>query len=128
MVNTVWTSVAIAVLATAGGAAAALVTERSQAPGRRWLRWALVGSLVCAPLVSALGWARAYSGAGLTDDLLGLHWDELYGPAGVVVVGACGSSRSPTSSWPRRCPARVEPDLSAWRGRLAPDRPPSSGR
>jgi iron(III) transport system permease protein len=111
VVNTVWTSLAIAVLATAGGAAAALVTERSQAPGRRWLRWALVGSLVCAPLVSALGWARAYGRAGLTDDLLGLHWDGLYGPAGIVVVGACGSVplaylvvAAALSSW-------VEPDL-----------------
>ena len=49
VVNTLWTSLAITVLAVAVGTAAAFVTERSQAPGRRWLRVAMLASLVSAP-------------------------------------------------------------------------------
>jgi iron(III) transport system permease protein len=91
VVNTVWTSLVVTVLATVGGTAAALVTERSRAPGRRWLRAALVVSLVSAPLVSALGWVRAYGPSGVLDDAVGLHWAGLFGPAGIVVVGAAGA-------------------------------------
>src|SRR5687767_8434111 len=65
VLNTLWTSAVITVLAVAGGAAAAFVTERSEAPGRHWLRFALIGTLLSAPLVSALGWARAYGPGGL---------------------------------------------------------------
>ncbi len=109
--NTAWTSLAVTVLATAGGAAAALVTERSRAPGRRWLRGALIASLVSAPLVSALGWARAYGRSGLSDDLLGLHWGGLYGPAGIVVVTAAGAVPLAYLVVAAALAARAEPDL-----------------
>jgi iron(III) transport system permease protein len=111
VVNTVWTSLAVAVLATAGGTACALVTERSRAPGRRWLRAALIASLVSAPLVSALGWARAYGPAGLSDDLVGLHWAGLYGPAGIVVVTAAGAVPLAYLVVAAALAGRAEPDL-----------------
>ena len=118
VVNTLWTSVVVTVLATAGGTAAALVTERSRAPGRRWLRAALVASLVGAPLVSALGWVRAYGRSGVLDDTVGLHWAGLLGPAGIVVVGL-GGRRS--AGLPRRRRGAGEPRPSrTWSGPLAP--------
>ena len=94
VVNTLWTSLATTVLAVAAGTAAALVIERSRAPGRRWLRGSMLASLLTAPLVSALGWARAYGEGGLLDRVFGPVWDGwggLYGPAGIVVVGASGA-------------------------------------
>lgn len=92
--NTLWTSLATTVLAVVAGTAAALVIERSRAPGRRWLRGSMLASLLSAPLVSALGWARAYGDGGLLDRGLGSVWDGwagLYGPAGIVVVGTSGA-------------------------------------
>lgn len=77
VVNTLATSAVITLFAVAGGVAAAFVTERSAAPGRSWLRGSLIASLLAAPLVSALGWARAYGRAGLLDKAVGLHWDGL---------------------------------------------------
>jgi len=94
VVNTLWTSLATMVLAVAAGTAAAMVIERSRAPGRRWLRGSMLASLLTAPLVSALGWARAYGEGGLLDRVLGPVWDGwggLYGPAGIVTVGASGA-------------------------------------
>jgi iron(III) transport system permease protein len=111
VVNTVWTSLAVMLLATAGGAAAALVTERSRAPGRRWLRAALVATLVSAPLVSALGWVRAYGRSGLLDDAVGVHWGGLFGPAGIVVVGAAGTLPLAYLVVAAALAGRGEPDL-----------------
>ena len=111
VVNTVWTSVVVTVLATVGGTAAALVTERSRAPGRRWLRAALVVSLVGAPLVSALGWVRAYGRSGVLDDAVGLHWAGLFGPAGIVVVGAAGAVPLAYLVVASALAGRGEPDL-----------------
>ncbi len=111
VVNTVWTSLAVTVLGLLGGAAAAFVTERSRAPGRGWLRGALLAALLGAPLVSAIGWTRAYGPGGLLDRLVGLHWDGLYGPAGIVVVGAAGAVPVGYLVIAASLASRVEPDL-----------------
>jgi iron(III) transport system permease protein len=111
VLNTVWTSLAITVLAVAGGTAAAFVTERSRAPGRRWLRVAMLASLLSAPLVSAVGWARAYGRGGLLDKALGLSWDGLFGPAGIVVVGASGAVPLAYLVVAAGLASRAEPDL-----------------
>lgn len=109
--NTVWTSLSVTVLAVAFGALAAFATERSQAPGARWLRAALVASLLTAPLVSALGWARAYGPSGLSDDLLGLSWPEVFGPAGIVVVLAANAVPLAYVVVAAGLATRAEPDL-----------------
>jgi iron(III) transport system permease protein len=111
VVNTVWTSVAVTALAVAGGTAAAFVTERSAAPGRRWLRLAMLASLLDAPLVSAVGWARAYGEGGVLDSATGLHWDGLFGPGGIVVVGACGALPLAYVVVAAGLASRAEPDL-----------------
>jgi iron(III) transport system permease protein len=109
--NTVWTALAAAVLAVAGGTAAALVTERSRAPGRGALRGALLACLLSAPLVSALGWAQSYGPAGLSDRLLGLRWSGLFGPAGIVVVIAAGAVPLVYLVVAAGLAARAEPDV-----------------
>jgi len=91
VVNTLWTSLAVTVLSVSVGAAAAYVTERGRAPGRTLLRGSMVAALLAAPLVSALGWARAYGPGGLTDRLFGWSWPGLFGPAGIVAVLAAGA-------------------------------------
>lgn len=111
VVNTLWTSAATTALAVVVGTAAALVTERSHVPGRGWLRGAMVGALVGAPLVNALGWARAYGRGGLLDDWLGVHWAGLFGPAGIVVVGAAGAVPLAYLVVAAGLASRAEPDL-----------------
>jgi iron(III) transport system permease protein len=109
--NTVWTSLAVTILAVAAGTAAAVITESSRAPGRRWLRAAMLAALLSAPLVSALGWARAYGRGGLLDETLGLSWDGLFGPAGIVVVGASSAVPLAYLVVAASLASRAEPDL-----------------
>ena len=54
-------------------------------PGRRLLR-VVVLPLVVPQFVLGYSWTQAYGRAGFTDSLLGIHWDGLIGPAGIVVV------------------------------------------
>lgn len=111
LLNTVWTSLAVTVLAVAGGTAAGFVTERSRAPGRGWLRVAMLASLLSAPLVSAVGWTRAYGRGGLLDQAVGLSWDGLFGPTGIVVVGACGAAPLAYLVVGAGLASRAEPEL-----------------
>ncbi len=111
VLNTLWTSLAVTVLAVAGGTAAAFVTERSNAPGRRWLRVALLASLLSAPVVSAVGWARAYGPGGLLDAMIGIGWTGLFGPAGVVAVTAAGVLPLAYLVVATSLASRPEPDL-----------------
>lgn len=86
VVNTLWTSAVVTVLTLVLAGAAAWVTERAAVPGRRWLRLGLLLPLLVPPYVSALGWARAYGPAGLSDRLLGVALPGVFGPGGVVTV------------------------------------------
>ncbi len=61
----VWTSLAATVLALAMGTAFAVLTERSDVPGRRGLRVAMLVALIVPGYVAALGWLAAYGPGGL---------------------------------------------------------------
>lgn len=84
--NSLWVSLMVATVSVATGVAAAYVTERSGASGRRWMRAAILLPLLVPGFVSALSWMRAYGPSGLTAGHLGLGWNGLQGPGGVVVV------------------------------------------
>jgi iron(III) transport system permease protein len=84
--NTVWTGTAVTALSLVLGTAAALVTERSDAGRRRWMRLGMLLPLLIPPFVSALGWSEAFGSAGLLEDLIGLDLPGLFGPLGVVIV------------------------------------------
>lgn len=82
----VWTSLAATVLAVTIGAGIAVLTERTDVPGRRGLRLAMLLAFIVPGYVAALGWLNAYGPGGLLDDVLGLAAPALIGPLGVVVV------------------------------------------
>lgn len=86
VLNTLWTAVVVTVLAVVGGTAAAMTTERSAAPGRRWLSLGLLLPLIVPSFVAALSWAQAYGPAGLLEDLTGVAVPGVFGPLGVVAV------------------------------------------
>jgi iron(III) transport system permease protein len=71
----------------------------------------MLASLLDAPLVSAVGWARAYGEGGVLDSATGLHWDGLFGPGGIVVVGACGALPLAYVVVAAGLASRAEPDL-----------------
>ena len=92
--NTVWTGAAVTAISLLGGTGAALITERSSAGRRRWLRMGMLLPILIPPFVSALGWAEAYGPAGLLDDLLGidlLGHETNHGARGVELAGVAGS-------------------------------------
>ncbi len=81
-----WTSVAATVLAVLIGATLAVLTERTDVPGRRGLRLAMLVALIVPGYVAALGWLNTYGPGGMVDDLLGVAFPALVGPAGIVAV------------------------------------------
>lgn len=111
LLNTLWTSALVTVLALAGATAAAWVTERTAAPGRRWLRLALIVPLLVPPYVSALSWGRAYGPAGLSDVLLGAAVPGVYGPFGVVAVITVNALPLAYAIVAASLNVRAEPDL-----------------
>lgn len=111
LLNTLWTSAVVALVAVTGATAAAWVTERSAAPGRRWLRLGLVLPLLVPPYVSALSWARAYGPAGLSDQLLGVELPGVYGPVGVVAVITVNAMPLAYAIIAATLTVRAEPDL-----------------
>ena len=68
------------------GVATALLLRRPDVPARRLLQVLVLAPLVVPQFVLGYSWTQAYSQAGFTDQLLGLHWAGLTGPVGVVVV------------------------------------------
>jgi iron(III) transport system permease protein len=111
VVNTLWVGIAVTVVAVAGGVAAALVTERSGVPGRRWLRIGVLLPLLIPPFAAAVGWSQAYGPAGLSDDLLGLAVPGLLGPFGVVLATAAEAMPLAYLVVAAGLAARAEPDL-----------------
>jgi iron(III) transport system permease protein len=109
--NSVWTGGLVAVLAVTSGTVAALLTERSDLPGRRWLRAGLLLPLLVPPFVTAFGWARAFGPRGLTDQLLGVALPGLYGPLGIVVVLGVAATPLAYLIVAGALASRVEPDL-----------------
>ena len=111
VVNTVWVGVAVTVLAVTGGLAAAMVIERSEVPGRRWLRIGVLLPLLIPPFITAVGWSRAYGPAGLSDDLFSLAVPGLLGPLGIVLVLATEAMPLAYLVVAAGLAARAEPDL-----------------
>ena len=74
------------VLAIVIGATLAVLTERTDVPGRRGLRLAMLLAFIVPGYVAALGWLNTYGPGGLFDDLLGVAAPALVGPLGIVVV------------------------------------------
>jgi iron(III) transport system permease protein len=109
--NTLWTSAAVTALVLAGATAAALVTERTAVPGRRWLRLGMLVPLLVPPYVSALSWARAYGPAGLTERVLGIAVPGVFGGAGVVAVIAVNALPLAYVILAAGLASRAEPDL-----------------
>jgi iron(III) transport system permease protein len=109
--NSLWTGGAVAVLAVTAGTVAALLTERSALPGRRWLRAGLLVPLLVPPFVAAFGWARAFGPRGLADQLLGIELPGLYGPMGIVVVLTVAATPLAYLIVAGALASRVEPDL-----------------
>lgn len=116
--NTAWTGVAVAVLATGAGTALALLTERTAAPGRRWLRLLVAAPLVVPPFVTAFGWARAFGPRGLSDLLIGVTLPGLYGPLGIVLVLAVAATPLSYLILAGALASRVEPDVE-WAARAS---------
>jgi iron(III) transport system permease protein len=83
---TLWTSAAATVLAVLLGATLAVLTERTDVPGRRGLRLAMLLGLIVPGYVAALGWLNTYGPGGMLDDLFGLAFPALVGPIGIVTV------------------------------------------
>jgi iron(III) transport system permease protein len=109
--NSLWTGAVVAVLAVTAGTVAALLTERSPLPGRRWLRAGLLLPLLVPPFVTAFGWARAFGPRGLTDQVLGIALPGLYGPFGIVVVLTVAATPLAYLVVAAALASRVEPDL-----------------
>jgi iron(III) transport system permease protein len=82
----VWTSLAATAVALLIGATIAVLTERTDVPGRRGLRLAMLVALVIPGYVAALGWLNTYGPGGLVDDLSGVAAGALVGPLGSVAV------------------------------------------
>jgi iron(III) transport system permease protein len=113
ILNTLWTSSAVAVLATTVGTVAALATERGggDARTRDRLRVAFLAPLVMPPFVLALAWTRAFGPRGLTDQWLGLELPGLYGPLGIVLVVAVAATPLTYLVVAGALASRVEPEL-----------------
>jgi iron(III) transport system permease protein len=111
IVNTLWTSVTVTLLAVVIGAAAAFATERMAVPARSLLRAAMLLPLVIPPFVSALSWDRAYGRGGLLDDITGLWVPWLVGPWGVVAVITVNAVPLAYLVTAAGWATRVEPDL-----------------
>jgi iron(III) transport system permease protein len=107
----VWTSLAATILALLIGVAMAVITERTDVPGRRGLRLAMLLALIVPGYVAALGWLSAYGPGGLLDDTLGLAAPALVGPLGVVIVLAVEAAPIVYLIVVSGLATRAEPDL-----------------
>lgn len=111
LLNTLWTSLAVVLLALTAATAAAWVTERSAAPGRRWLRLGMIVPLLVPPYVSALSWGQAYGPVGLSEQLTGIAVPGIYGAPGVVAVVAVNVLPLAYAIIAAALNVRAEPDL-----------------
>ncbi len=106
-----WTSTLATLLAVALGAVIAVLTERTDVPGRRGLRLAMLLALIVPGYVAALGWLNAYGPGGLLDDVFGLAAPALVGPVGIVMVMGVEAAPIAYLIVVAGLHARAEPDL-----------------
>ncbi len=76
----------VPLLAVPLGTALALFLRRDGLACRGLLCVLVVLPLVIPQFVLGYSWTQAYDRAGFTDQLFGLHWSGLTGPAGIVTV------------------------------------------
>lgn len=79
-------AVVVPLLAVPLGTGLALLLRRTDVPCRALLRVLVVLPLLVPQFVLGYSWTQAYGRAGFTDDLVGVHWSGLTGPAGIIVV------------------------------------------
>lgn len=79
-------SAAATAAAAAFGTAAALLTLRSDLPGRRAIGLLLLLPLLTPPFVQSVSWLRAYARGGLVWHWWGVSAEWLRGPLGVIVL------------------------------------------
>ena len=109
--NSLWTGVVTAIIGVSAGTAAAIVTERTNVPGRRLLRAGMLLPMLVPPFVAAFAWGRAFGPRGLSDQLLGVAIPGLYGPVGIVLVLAVATAPLAWLIVAGALASRVEPDL-----------------
>ena len=68
----VWSSAAATILGVGLGTTVALMSERTELPGRRWLRVAMLVAFIVPGYVAAMGWLAAFGPGGLLDDVFGV--------------------------------------------------------
>jgi iron(III) transport system permease protein len=86
--NTFVLAFVVTALAVPLGALLALALRRPLLPGRRLWQLAVLLPILVPDFVLGYSWLRAYGRSGFTDDLLGVHWAGVQGPAGVTVAVA----------------------------------------
>jgi iron(III) transport system permease protein len=90
--NTLIFAAAATVLSVGLGAFFAILTSRTNMPGRRWLGWALLVPIVTPPLALIVGWTSIYGEGGYITQLfgrrLGLPTWNLSSLPGMSVLGA----------------------------------------
>ena len=106
-----WTSATATLLAVAIGGTLAVLTERTDVPGRRGLRLAMLLAFIVPGYVAAVGWLDAYAPGGTLDDLTGVALPALVGPLGIVIVLAVEAAPIVYLIVVAGLAARVEPDL-----------------
>ncbi len=111
IVASLWTSLGSAVLALALGGTLAILTERTDVPGRRGLRLAVLLAFIVPGYVAAVGWLNAYAPGGALDDLVGVALPALVGPLGIIVVLGVEAAPVVYLIVVAGLAARVEPDL-----------------
>jgi iron(III) transport system permease protein len=84
--NSIVLALVVTVLSVTVGTALALVLRRRDVPARTLLQVGVLLPVLVPDFVLAYSWLRAYGASGFTDDLLGLAWRGIEGPAGVAVV------------------------------------------
>jgi iron(III) transport system permease protein len=109
--GTLWSSALAAGAAVSGGLAAAWLTERSSAPGRRWLRLGMLLPLALPAIVSAVGWVDAYAPGGLLGELTGWSLPGLFSPLGMVAVMSATILPVPYAVIATSLATRAEADL-----------------
>lgn len=79
-------AVAVSLISVPAGTAVALFLRRPDVRGRPALKLAVLAPLIVPQFVLGYSWTQAYGRAGFTEQLLGVWWPGLTGPAGIVAV------------------------------------------
>ena len=110
-VNSVGLSVAVMLLAVPLGTAMAVGLRHSDVPGRAFWRVAVLLPVVVPEFVLGYSWTQAYGRAGFTDALVGVHWQGVLGPGGVLAVLVASTAPVAYLLAAVGLAARAEPDL-----------------